>query len=156
MSRASSRMVDGTTEYTRSGMLGLVQTGEVSGELSGRRSDATLSLAEVAMYVPLLVLRQFMDARHVPLPYEERVRGALLFADVSGFTKLTQALQASSLGLARGAEVLNDILSNYFNVLIECFHEHGGDVVSFSGDAMTVLFEVRDRDRDDRALRGKG
>ena len=105
-------------------------------------TDATLSLAEVAMYVPLLVLRQFKDARHVPLPYEERVRGALLFADVSGFTKLTQALQASSLGLARGAEVLNDILSNYFNVLIECFHEHGGDVVSFSGDAMTVLFEA--------------
>ena len=40
--------------------------------------------------------------------------------------------------------------------LTRCFHAHGGDVVSFSGDAMTVLFEVRDRDRDDRALRGKG
>ena len=70
------------------------------------------------------------------------LHGSVLFADVSGFTKLTARLQ-ETIGGARGAEELNNILSKYFNILITCFHRHGGDVVSFSGDAMTVLFEAQ-------------
>jgi len=106
------------------------------------------SLDLLAMYVPDLVLRQFssgLDGRKPPPTgaFSEPLRGALLFADISGFTGLTQQLQASDLGPARGAEELNKVLSDYFSLLIRCFHKHGGDVVSFSGDAMTVLFEAR-------------
>ena len=36
--------------------------------------------------------------------------------------------------------VCTGILSSYFEILISSFHKHGGDVVSFSGDAMTVIF----------------
>ncbi len=134
-----------------------------------RPPDMSLDLAEMAMYVPNLVLRRLelsregesvresegsrrsertsqatVGHRPLPLPCSESLRGAVLFADVSGFTELTQRLQQSALGPTRGAEELNTILSDYFDALITSFHVHGGDVVSFSGDAMTVLFEASD------------
>ena len=83
-----------------------------------------------------------MGGPTMALPKRVTLHGSVLFADVSGFTKLTALLQASSLGPARGAEELNNILSEYFDILITSFHRHGGDVISFSGDAMTVLFEA--------------
>lgn len=57
------------------------------------------SLDLLAMYVPDLVLRQFssgLDGRKPPPTgaFSEPLRGALLFADISGFTGLTQQLQA--------------------------------------------------------------
>jgi class 3 adenylate cyclase len=107
-----------------------------------RMPEPSLALEALALYLPELVLRQFAHGKVRPLPHAERLRGALLFADITGFTQLTQQLQASELGPARGAEELNKILSDYFDLLIRCFHAHGGDVVSFSGDAMTVLFEA--------------
>ena len=132
-------------------LLDSIERAEI-GSLSGRgggkpgwdsdRLAEPLALEALTLYVPGLVLRQFDEASVRQLPYAERVRGALLFADITGFTQLTQQLQASELGPARGAEELNKILSDYFDLLIKCFHAHGGDVVSFSGDAMTVLFEA--------------
>ena len=98
----------------------------------------------MAMYMPELVLRQFVSGRPATLPKMVSVQGAVLFADVSGFTQLTAKLQECATSPARGAEELNAILSEYFDLLITCFHAHGGDVVSFSGDAMTVLFEAEE------------
>ena len=98
----------------------------------------------MAMYMPELVLRQFESGRPPTLPKMVTLHGAVLFADVSGFTQLTAKLQECAPSPARGAEELNAILSEYFDLLITCFHAHGGDVVSFSGDAMTVLFEAED------------
>ena len=51
-------------------------------------------------------------------------------------TKTLQDLR----GDIRGAEDLNRILSDYFDIMIKSFMMHGGDVVAFSGDAMTVVF----------------
>lgn len=127
----------------------------VSGE-PDRMPEPSLALEALALYLPELVLRQFAQGKVRPLPHAERVRGALLFADITGFTQLTQQLQASELGPARGAEELNKILSDYFDLLIRCFHAHGGDVVSFSGDAMTVLFEAVEGDGPTAASPGTG
>lgn len=127
----------------------------VSGE-PDRMPEPSLALEALALYLPELVLRQFAHGKVRPLPHPERVRGALLFADITGFTQLTQQLQASELGPARGAEELNKILSDYFDLLIRCFHAHGGDVVSFSGDAMTVLFEAVEGDGPTAASPGPG
>jgi hypothetical protein len=56
------------------------------------------------------------DRRHalisgVPLP--DRANGAVLFADISGFTPLTAAF-ARELGPQRGTEVLNRELNRVF------------------------------------------
>lgn len=73
----------------------------------------------------------------------ERTRGAALFADISGFTPLTEALVAD-LGAQRGAEELSSILDRVFDELLGHLMEHGGSVISFSGDAVTCWLDGDD------------
>jgi class 3 adenylate cyclase/tetratricopeptide (TPR) repeat protein len=62
--------------------------------------------------------------------------GAVLFADISGFVPLTEALVAQ-LGPQRGAEELTDRINRVFTALIDVVEHYGGSVISFSGDAIT-------------------
>lgn len=73
----------------------------------------------------------------------ERTSGAALFADISGFTPLTEALVAE-LGAQRGAEELSSILDRLFDELLGHVMEHGGSVISFSGDAVTCWLDGDD------------
>ena len=73
----------------------------------------------------------------------DRVRGAALFADVSGFTALTEAL-ATELGAQRGAEELTATLNTVFHAVIADVDRYGGQVIYFSGDAITCWFDGDD------------
>ena len=84
-----------------------------------------------------------LDRRHalaagVPLP--SRANGAVLFADLAGFTPLTAAL-VHALGPQRGAEELTAVLDRVYDTLIEAVDQFGGSVVVFGGDALTAWFE---------------
>jgi hypothetical protein len=70
----------------------------------------------------------------------DRVQGAALFADISGFTPLTLVL-TEELGSQRGAEELSRHLNHVYGTLIAEVHRYGGSVVSFGGDAITCWFE---------------
>ncbi len=70
----------------------------------------------------------------------EQTTGAALFADISGFTPLTEALRAS-LGARQGAEELTKRLGAVFTVLIAEVERYGGSVISFAGDAITCWFD---------------
>ncbi len=78
-------------------------------------------------------------ARGQGLP--ERSNGAALFADISGFTPLTEAL-ASELGPRRGAEELTLHLNRVYDALITQLHVYGGSVIGFSGDAITCWIDA--------------
>jgi class 3 adenylate cyclase/tetratricopeptide (TPR) repeat protein len=69
-----------------------------------------------------------------------RARGAALFADISGFTPLTEAL-ARQLGPRRGAEVLTEQLNLVYSTLINAVERWQGSVIGFSGDAITCWFD---------------
>jgi DNA-binding response OmpR family regulator len=69
--------------------------------------------------------------------------GATLFADISGFTPLSEAL-AIELGDQRGAEELTRTLNQVYGTLIEEVHQYQGSVVGFSGDAITCYFDEDD------------
>ena len=73
----------------------------------------------------------------------DRVRGAALFADISGFTPLTEAL-ANELGPQRGAEELTANLNRVFHALIADLERFGGHVIYFSGDAITCWIDGDD------------
>jgi adenylate cyclase len=77
-------------------------------------------------------------ARGEPLP--DRTTGAALFADISGFTPLTEALR-DSLGPRRGAEELTKHLDAVYTALIAEVECYGGSVISFAGDAITCWFD---------------
>jgi adenylate cyclase len=66
--------------------------------------------------------------------------GAALFADVSGFTPLTEAL-VESLGPQRGAEELSHWLNLIYDALIAEIERYRGSVITFSGDAITCWFD---------------
>ena len=76
----------------------------------------------------------------------ERTEGAALFADISGFTPLTEAL-ARELGARRGAEELTHQLNRVYSALITQLHRYGGSVMSFGGDAVTCWLDGDDGSR---------
>ncbi len=73
----------------------------------------------------------------------DRSEEAALFADVSGFTPLTEAL-ARSLGPRRGAEELTLHLNSVYQSLIQEVDRYGGSVIAFAGDAITCWFQADD------------
>ena len=83
-------------------------------------------------------------AAHEPMP--DRVTGAALFADISGFTPLTEAL-AAELGPQRGPEELTAHIGRVFHAVIEELDRRGGDVIYFSGDAITCWLDGDDGTR---------
>jgi len=85
--------------------------------------------------------RRFALAANHPLP--DRVQGAVLFADISGFTPLTAVL-AQELGPHRGAEELTRQLNRVYTDLIAQVHYYRGNVIGFSGDAITCWFDETD------------
>jgi len=82
------------------------------------------------------------EGRELP----DRVHGAGLFADISGFTPLTEAL-AAELGPQRGAEELTACLNVVFHAVISELDRYGGDVIYFSGDAITCWLDDDDGSR---------
>lgn len=68
---------------------------------------------------------------------EARFAATVLFADVSGFTAMSEAL--GQHGNA-GTEELSRILNDYFEPMIDLIHAYGGTIGQFGGDALTVLF----------------
>lgn len=73
----------------------------------------------------------------------DRVAGAVLFADISGFTPLTAAL-AQELGVQRGAEEVLNQINPVYEALIAELHRYGGSVMGFAGDAITCWLDGDD------------
>ena len=82
--------------------------------------------------------RQRALANHSTLP--DRANGAALFADISGFTALTELLR-EKLGARQGAEALNTQLGAVYSALITQVEKYGGSVIGFAGDAMMCWFD---------------
>ncbi len=76
-------------------------------------------------------------------PLRMNTRGAALFADLSGFTPLTEAL-VRALGSQRGAEELTRQLNLVYDALINEVDNYRGSVIGFSGDAITCWFDQDD------------
>lgn len=93
-------------------------------------------------YVPVLVTSQISKSQNFPeKPNIESFKAATLFADISGFTSITEKLVAQG---PQGVEMLSRILNDYFGKLTGEIGEHGGDVVNFAGDSLLAIWKVED------------
>lgn len=72
-----------------------------------------------------------------------RTHGAVLFADISGFTRLMGIL-STELGPQRGTEELTRRLNPIFENLVNSIHSFRGSVIVISGDGMTCWFDQDD------------
>ncbi|MBC7541458.1 MAG: adenylate/guanylate cyclase domain-containing protein, partial [Candidatus Sericytochromatia bacterium] len=104
----------------------------------------SVMLETLASYVPAVVIQRLIH-RPDPLraPLAERQDGALLLADISDFTRLTAEHAA---GGPAGAEVLGRTLNAIFAELIDLVHAHGGDVLTFAGDALLAFWPAAAND----------
>ena len=64
--------------------------------------------------------------------------GTVMFADVSGFTAMSEKL--SALG-KEGAEEMTGIVNAYFEAMLEISGDLGGDLLKFGGDALMIFYE---------------
>ncbi|HUO46680.1 MAG TPA: AAA family ATPase [Acidimicrobiia bacterium] len=70
----------------------------------------------------------------------DRTSGAVLFADVSKYSSLTEAL-LEKLGPQRGAEELTRRLNTVLSTVVREVHRYGGSVIGFAGDGVTCWFD---------------
>lgn len=103
---------------------------------------ATTPLHTYASFVPRLIVERYqLDPAPPNKTYVRRFPAAVLFADVAGFTRLTEDLAKSG---PAGAENLAHRLNTYFGTLIDVVVEHGGDVIKFAGDALIAVWPATD------------
>jgi class 3 adenylate cyclase/tetratricopeptide (TPR) repeat protein len=93
-------------------------------------------------YISALASRRLVG-RQEPLrePKGEQLAAAVLFADISGFTALTERLVRTG---PSGVEELTELLNGCFGDLVRLVADHGGDVVKFAGDALLALWPAEE------------
>jgi class 3 adenylate cyclase/tetratricopeptide (TPR) repeat protein len=87
-------------------------------------------------YVPRDRLLALASASDLP----KQSTGSVLFADISGFTPLTEAYEAH-LGSRLGGEELTRVLNQVYAMLIGEVDARRGSVIGFAGDAITCWFD---------------
>ena len=109
--------------------------------MAGRSSRSGASGDSLLTFVPRHVAADIL--RHPgssPLGREQRFDAAALFADISGFTPMSEALGRAG---TRGTEELTVTLNGYFTRMIDLVHSYRGVVGKFGGDALTVIFPAQ-------------
>ncbi|XP_070499414.1 adenylate cyclase type 10-like [Chironomus tepperi] len=72
-----------------------------------------------------------------PTDYEIRqFEAAVLFADISGFTELSEKYQ----NLENGASKLSAVLNFYLGIMVQEILSHDGDIIKYAGDAFIAIF----------------
>jgi class 3 adenylate cyclase/tetratricopeptide (TPR) repeat protein len=66
------------------------------------------------------------------------IEGTLLFADISGFTELSERLH--QMGGKEGAEKIVAIVNRFLDTMLAILFQHDGRLINFGGDAMLCLF----------------
>jgi class 3 adenylate cyclase/tetratricopeptide (TPR) repeat protein len=86
-------------------------------------------------YVPTLVLQWLQDR---PEERHRVVDCTLVFADISGFTRMTEMLGARG---KIGAEEVAELINVTFEPLLAAAYEYGAGLIKWGGDATLLLFQ---------------
>lgn len=98
----------------------------------------------LSSYIPPVITRRLAEnPEPISAPKAESFPAAVLLADITGFTPLTERL--AQRGPA-GVEALSSLLNDYFGRLIDLISGQGGEVVKFAGDALLALWPASSAD----------
>ncbi len=101
----------------------------------------------LSVYLPQDRYQALLRGSELP----DHTTGSALFADISGFTPLTEKL-TRQLGERRGIEELTRRINEIYDALIRLVELQGGSVISFAGDAITCWFDMSDENPSLRAI----
>ncbi|MCM2404227.1 adenylate/guanylate cyclase domain-containing protein [Rhizobium sp. S153] len=93
---------------------------------AGRRRVQSL----FGRYVPAPILRELLDEGHLA---PQARHATLLFADIAGFTRLSEGLHPTRLV---------HLLNEFFSAVTEIVDQHGGVVINYLGDALLISFNA--------------
>ncbi len=82
---------------------------------------------------------QFILEKYAQGEMRGRMAAVTLFADISGFSAVTNALMQHG---NEAAEAMADVMLAIFTPLVQQIHAHGGFITTFAGDAFTALFPL--------------
>lgn len=100
---------------------------------------ARFSADQLARFAPnALVSRLLADPTPLQSAVADEMEGAVMFADITGFSRMTEILSSRQ----DGAERINAALNGYLGKLIEMVLDHGGDVIKFAGDALICVWDA--------------
>ena len=99
----------------------------------------------LATYLPRIQLRSIAN-RDQPQtePSESQCAGSILLVDITGFTEVAEQFAAEG---AAAVEALSKVLNAYFGRMADVISAHGGDILTFAGDAALVLW-LAENDED--------
>ncbi|NOX63760.1 MAG: tetratricopeptide repeat protein [Chloroflexi bacterium] len=93
--------------------------------------------------IPHTILKAYADGQT-----GGHLRGAVLFVDIAGFTRLTESLMKHAKD---GAEILTDAINRIFDPIVDQVYAQGGFISTFAGDAFTAIFPDERPDPELRA-----
>eukprot|EP00736_Rhodelphis_marinus_P009914 Rmarinus@m.18855 len=96
-------------------------------------------LRQLGSYVPRILLRRFINQEHdIGGPEHTSFPCVLLFADISGFTPLTEKFARKGVDFQ---EYVSKALNFYFGRMIDIIVDvYYGDIIKFAGDAVFVIW----------------
>lgn len=83
-------------------------------------------------------------------PLVQKYETVVIFADVSGYTAMCEAVASMGKG---SEEHLAKNLNSYFEMLLKAMSSSGGDVFKFAGDAILVVWPPSDEDMPTKVRR---
>ena len=86
-------------------------------------------------YVPRVLLRQLAEEPGARL---RTVDASIVFADISGFTALSERLARQG---REGAETLAETIGGSLSTILTVAYDNGGSLLKLAGDALILLFE---------------
>lgn len=98
-------------------------------------------------YIPSFIIQQYQQKC-----FQGRLKAAVLFADISGFTSLTESLLNYG---KKGSDTLYLTVQQVFNPMIELVYNHHGFVATFQGDSLTAVFPYFNNTKENIKLHAK-
>lgn len=111
--------------------LTLAPTPEITA-LATEHLGALLRTVQTYCSAPVL-----LEAQCPSKPQGQWHEATLLFADISGFTAMSEQLNARGRA---GAEEITHIVNGYFTAMVDVLHRNGGSLLKFGGDALLGMF----------------
>ena len=87
---------------------------------------------ELSKFVPESVKKMLEENPNATELEKKKVEVSVLFLDISGYTRLSETLEAKKL---------NQLVQTYFSSFLEIIQAHHGDINETAGDGLMVIFQ---------------
>jgi class 3 adenylate cyclase/tetratricopeptide (TPR) repeat protein len=115
---------------------------------AGRHPAAGRTASAWRSYVPDFVVQALLaHPGETPIANAELIHAVVVFADIVGFTPLSEALAREG---SYGTEELTRILNSWLGSMADRISCYDGSVAEFAGDALVAMFRYDSRDRRSR------